>query len=660
MCGIAGLFNYGNNTQVTEDLIIKMRDSMTHRGPDDAGIYLSPDKKVGLGHRRLSILDLSSAGRQPMCDSRGEVWIVYNGEVYNFIELRRGLEEKGYRFKSHSDTEVLIYLYKEYGREMVHRLRGMFAFAIYDEIKGDFFLARDRIGVKPLYYTFSHGSFIFASEIKALLEHPAVKREVNDDALYHYLSFLTTPPPMTLFKNIFKLPAGYTMSVRRQGDYTIDEYWDVFQNVTLFKERDERFYVDRILELLRESVKYRMISDVPFGVFLSGGIDSSTNVALMSELMDKPVETFSIGYKGNALSGGEGMENYNELQYARRIASEFKTNHHEILIDVKDFIDFLPSLIYHQDEPIADPVCVPVYYVAKLAKDSGVTVCQVGEGSDEIFFGYEWWIKTLMINRISKFYQLLPYPLRMAALKSSSLFEDSVGMRYEIIRRAAQKEVIFWGGAEAFSGRQKEMLLSDSFRDRVNEKNFYGWDEGGVSSYGVVKNLYDKFEVNAKDKDFFNWMSYIDLRLRLPELLLMRVDKMTMAASVEARVPFLDHKLVEFAMSIPKEIKIKNHTPKYILKKSVVNVIPHEIAYRRKRGFDVPITDWFMGELGDFTKSKFSAFLSRQDYFNKDYIDTLVKASNGQDKSGGKASLLWYLLNFVLWHERWIENNAIY
>ncbi|MBI5747837.1 MAG: asparagine synthase (glutamine-hydrolyzing), partial [Nitrospinae bacterium] len=626
MCGIVGLFNYGNIAPLSEDLIIKMRDSMTHRGPDDAGIYISFDRKAGLGHRRLSILDLSPAGRQPMCDSEGKIWIVYNGEVYNFMELRTGLEEKGYRFKSRSDTEILIYLYKEYGKEMVHKLRGMFAFCLYDERRGDFYLARDRIGIKPLYYTFCGGSFIFASEIKAILEHHAVKREVNEDALYHYLSFLATPAPLTLFKNIYKLPAGHTMSVDRRGDYKIEEYWDVFNNVTPLKETDEKFYIDKILELLRESVKYRMISDVPFGVFLSGGIDSSTNVALMSELMNRPVETFSIGYKG--------MGDYNELPYARKIASEFKTNHHEILIDAKDLIDFLPSLVYHQDEPIADPVCVPVYYVAKLAKDNGVTVCQVGEGSDEIFFGYEWWIKTLKINGISKFYQMLPYPLRRAILKFSSLVEDSGGMRYEVIRRAADKENIFWGGAEAFSRRQKEMLISSGFRER----------NGRNDSYSIAENIYDKFKKTAKDKNFFNWMSYIDLKLRLPELLLMRVDKMTMATSVEARVPFLDHKLVEFAMSIPQNIKINNYIPKYILKKTVSGVIPHEIAYRKKRGFDVPITDWFMRELGDFTKSKLSAFCSRQDYFDKDYIESLISEPRTPNSKLQTPNSLWYLL----------------
>src|SRR5579884_3367544 len=333
MCGIVGLLNHSSSEAVRSETLLSMRDSMIHRGPDDCGIYLSPDRKCGLGHRRLSIIDLSPAGRQPMSDAEGRFWITFNGEIYNFAELRADLEKDGIRFRSRSDTEVLIYLYRKHGKDMLQLLRGMFAFGIYDQRDNTLFLARDRMGVKPLYYFNRAGSFAFASEIKALLQSGKISREVNVNGLYHYLSFLTTPAPETLFEGIFKLPAAHRMMVSASRKVEVERWWTPATQRQSGLSEDE--HIANIRTLLKESVRYRMVSDVPFGVFLSGGIDSSTNVALMAEMMDRPVETFSIAFKNES-------SRYNEFAFARKIAEKFQTNHHEIEIGMRDLLDFLP------------------------------------------------------------------------------------------------------------------------------------------------------------------------------------------------------------------------------------------------------------------------------------------------------------------------------
>jgi asparagine synthase (glutamine-hydrolysing) len=614
------------------ETLVRMRDTMDHRGPDDAGIYISPDGKLGLGHRRLSILDLSSLGHQPMATPDGRYWIAFNGEIYNFRELRAELESNGHRFRSTSDTEVLLALYAEYGPKMLHRLRGMFALAIWDAREGRLWLARDRIGIKPLYYTCQGGRFLFASEIKAILAFPGIPRSVHLPGLHHYLSFLTTPAPLTLFEGIWKLPAGHTLTVERDGTVTVEEWWDIFDGVLPAARQDEAALAQRILQLLRQSIRYRMVSDVPFGVFLSGGIDSSTNVALMAELMDRPVETFSIGFTGE--------ERYNEFVHARRIAQQFRTNHHEVQIGVEDLIGFLPQLIHHQDEPIADPVCVPVYFVAKLAKQHGVTVCQVGEGSDELFCGYPLWGWFLRVARWNRAFVPLPRPLRRIAPTLLRAARRDQGLPFECLRRAAEGEVLFWSGAEAFFEPQKAQLLTPWVRQRL----------GGLSSYEVVAFHRQRFLERAPVTDDLTWMGYADLKLRLPELLLMRVDKMTMATAVEARVPFLDHEFVQFAMGIPQAVKVPGGALKHILKRAVAGVIPEEIIHRRKQGFGVPVVEWFLRELGPVMRKALRQFVTDQPYFDAAYVDRLLTSQN--------ATLSWFLVNFALWHRQWIEGRT--
>jgi asparagine synthase (glutamine-hydrolysing) len=606
-----------------------MRDTMTHRGPEDQGSYMSPDRRVALGHRRLSIIDLSAAARQPMCDRDGRFWITFNGEIYNFAELRRDLELEGVVFRTRSDTEVLLYLYKKLGKDMLQLLRGMFAFAIYDERERRLFLARDRIGVKPLYYFDRGGVFYFASEIKALLESGQIQREVSTEAFYHYLSFLTTPAPQTLFEGIRKLPAGHRMTVDASGRIEIERWWSPLNSPALNLTEDE--YVSDIRTLLRDSIRYRMVSDVPFGVFLSGGIDSSTNVALMAEMMDRPVETFSIAFKDQPA--------YNEFQYARAVAKRFKTNHHEIEIGMDDLLDFLPQLIHHQDEPIADPVCIPVYFVAKLAKEHGVTVCQVGEGSDELFCGYPGWSYMLSLERWRRMYSAFPKPLRMMAYFLAKQLEDPTSGKIEFIRRASVGEPFFWSGAEAFYEGGKKQLVHPSIRAKLN----------GASSANIIGAYFTEFIQETHNPDALNWMTFVDLKLRLPELLLMRVDKMTMATAVEARVPFLDHKLVEYVMAIPQKAKTPGLAAKHLLKKAVAGVIPDDIINRPKQGFGVPVAEWFQLELGRRIREKLTAFAQCHDYFDRDAVNRLLSQSSG--------GLSWYLFNFVLWHETWIEGK---
>ena len=631
MCGIAGIYNYNRNSKIDENLLIKMRDEMTHRGPDDFGLWLSDDGFTGLAHRRLSIIDLSKLARQPMCNEDETIWIVFNGEIYNHLEIRKELKEKGHLFKTdHSDTEVIIHSFEEWGINCIEKFRGMFAFAIWDESKKELWLVRDRIGIKPLYYTKYKGSIIFASEIKSIIADKTIPRVVNEEAFYHYLSFLTTPAPSTMFKGIYKLPSGCYLKVARTGDINMVRYWDVFDNTEPLVNISEDEIASKLLEYLKTSVAYRCISDVPVGIFLSGGIDSSINAALFSMLNKDNVNTFTIGYEG------ENKSYRNEFNYARLMAEKINAKYHEKILSTTDLINFMNDLIFYQDEPIADPVCFPIYHVSKLARDNGVIVCQVGEGSDELFMGYPGWLTAL------KLYGLNQMPMTTFLKKIMLLLLKSIGRQntysYEWLRRGLYNEPIFWGGAEAFFEAEKKLVISDRLK-----KDFYNF-----SSLECLKPILERFNQKAWNKTPLNWMSYLDINFRLPELLLMRVDKMSMAVSLEARVPFLDHKFVEFAMSIPDSVKTKNGELKHILKSSVKGLIPDELIYRTKQGFGVPMHDWFYKEFGQFAKNKITGFIKNTDFFDKNYINNLFSVENSQK--------MWYILNFALWYEKWISS----
>ncbi|MBL8149000.1 MAG: asparagine synthase (glutamine-hydrolyzing) [Blastocatellia bacterium] len=650
MCGICGIFKHSNTQfEISESLIRSMRDRMLHRGPDDAGTYISPDGRVGFGHRRLSIVDLSASGRQPMANEDGSIWISFNGEIYNHKRLRAELLSKGHIYKSNTDTETILHLYEEHGLDFVQAIEGMFAIALWDSNQERLILVRDRLGIKPLYYTEVQGQLLFASEIKSLLAHPQVIRDVDEESLYHYLTFLTTPAPRTLFRGIKKLPAGHILVCDLHGRISIRNYWDAIV-ARPQEDYSEEFCIDRIQTLLAESVEKQMMSDVPFGVFLSGGVDSSANVALMARAMNKPVRTFTVGF--NSADG------YNELEYARQIAHHFGTDHHEVMIGPEDVVDFLPDLIFHQDEPIADPVCVPLYYVSKLVRDSGTIVVQVGEGSDEIFSGYSNYIDYLnLYEKVWKNVEHMPMFARKIAGFITAPFADTIAEHFlprgkklfpELVRRMGSGEELFWGGVIIYDEVSKRDLLSKSYRDRTRS----------LSSYTVAKAHIDKIRAEKPSADFLERLIYVELKMRLAELLLMRVDKITMATSIEARVPFLDHKLVEFAMNIPRKLKYKDGQAKYILKKALEGVLPDNIIYRKKQGFGLPIKEWFIDRMSKFVQdSLMRSPLRKRELFNYDYIKTLIDVHRS-----GKIDYsfnLWSLLNLSLWYEHWIEDRLV-
>lgn len=636
MCGIAGVFNYSQSPNlVSESILKRMTDVIAHRGPDDDGIYINPTQTLGFGFRRLAIIDLSPAGHQPMSNADGSIWIVFNGEIYNHFELRKDLEAKGYRYRSRSDTETIIYAYEEYGLDFIEKLYGMFAIALWDERKERLILIRDRIGVKPLYYAFAGGALLFGSEIKSLLEHPAISRDLNEQALYDYLTFYAAPPNETLFKGIFKLEAGHYAIVNRSGDLKKTQWWELNHRTESFpkeKFRSEAFCVENIRRLLRDSIRLRMMSDVPFGVMLSGGIDSSLNVALMSELMTRPVETFSVGFKD--------LEKYNELGYARQIAERFKTNHHEILLAEQDAIEFLPEMVWHQDEPNADPVCVPLYFVSKLCRQSGTIVAQVGEGSDELFSGYPQYLRELWFR--DYYDMLLPKALKALCYEVLRRVQP-LSLLSEYARRSLADEPIFYGGAVSFTEEQKAELCASRFL----------YDS--LSSARVAERYFKRFERIAspsESADFLRKMIYVELKNRLPELLLMRVDKMTMAVSIEARVPFLDHRLVEFAIQIPRALKVKNGVPKYILKKAAEGVIPDNIIYRKKQGFAAPAVEWLRGgKLSQIAEEAiFNSGLMKRDLFRRKFVKRLFEEHRSGRRNRGQQ--LWTLLVASLWSDR--------
>lgn len=630
MCGIVGVLSFNNtNFRITGEYLSCLRDTMIHRGPDSKGNWISSDGKVGLGHRRLSILDLTYLADQPMSNEDETIWVVFNGEIYNFLEIRKELEKtRNHRFKTdHSDTEVIIHAFEEWGIEFVHKLRGMFAIALYDSRKQALWLIRDRIGKKPLYYSITAQKIIFASEIKAILKSPQQKKEVDLEAFYHFLSFLTTPSPMTLFKDIKKLPPATWMRIDSSGQVKEQKYWDVWDNVTpLTKESEERI-AEELLFKLKEAVKIRKISDVPVGVFLSGGIDSSVNAALFSEENQGKVKTFSIGYEG------EYKSYKNELDYARLVAKSIHSDHHELLLNVNDLLNFIPTMIYLQDEPIADPVCFPLYYVSKLARENGVVVCQVGEGSDELFCGYNSWKTKILLARLNETACLVFF--KKSLITFLSLINKDEDFYFEWLRRGYEQQPIFWGGAEAFPETLKKRIISKNLSQQF--KNF--------SSFEIIQPIYKRFKENAWEKSHLNWMTYLDLNIRLPELLLMRVDKMTMGVSLEARAPFLDHKFVEFVLGIPSNIKFKNNEQKYILKKAVTGLIPDDIIHRQKQGFGVPIYEWFFEKLKKIMLDELDFFAKHENYLNMEKIRLIM------DKDPQK---IWFLYNFVLWWKKFI------
>ena len=667
MCGVTGILHYDRAEPVSADLLHRMNETIVHRGPDGDGVHISSNGRAGLGHRRLSIIDLSEGGAQPMSNDGGYVWVSYNGEIYNHVCLRNDLEAQGYRFRSdHSDTEVLVHGYEAWGMAgLLERLEGMYVFAILDEAVNRLSIARDRVGIKPVYFTKRSGAFVFGSEIKALLAHPDVPAKVGEAALYHYLTYLTTPAPLTLFDGIYKLPAAHYMTVEADGSFATERYWGAVPgngiaaaDIAGLSDMDlDSYYRSAVMDKLEASVEKRMMSDAPYGAFLSGGIDSSVNVALMDRFTDDPVNTFTVGFQDH--------QHLNELEHAARVAKEFKTNHHEVLVDEQDMVNYLQDLVHHQDEPLADWVCIPLHFVSKLAHENGVKVIQVGEGSDEQFCGYNGYMKYLQLYEkcFQPFHRYLPGGIRHITAGAAAGLAK-LAPKFEIyadaVDRAAQDREPFWSGAIAFWESQKSPLLPG-----YTPSEPHGWEEIAAAgllpesylnadSFAVAEDYLSTFDAAHPDQDQLTRMIYNEFRLRLPELLLMRVDKITMASSLEARVPFLDHALVELTMDIPQAAKLRNGEAKHLLKKAVKGVIPDDIIYREKMGFAAPMAEWLQGDFGKQAEDEILSSRAVSEFgFESEFLKTLFQ--DHQRQRADRSLLIWTMFNFVAWHVRWCE-----
>ena len=628
MCGICGVVRLDPRAPPADAAALRtMAAAMAHRGPDSDGVYVASDAAAGLGFRRLSIVDLAG-GDQPMSNEDGSVWLVFNGEIYNHRDHREPLRARGHTFRTSSDSEVILHLYEEYGEDCVHHLRGMFAFAIWDTRRQRLLLARDRMGIKPLYHAVQGGQLRFASEIKALLALPDAARRLDDAALSQYLTFAAVPAPRTMFQGIEKLPPGHRLVVDlARGTRRLERDWQPLPSTAdLNQARSPEEWVERLEALVRESIGLRMMSDVPYGAFLSGGLDSSLNVALMVELADRPVSTFSVAIEGDPRS--------DELLHARRVAERYGTRHHETVIGEQHFLDYLPRLAWQQDEPLADPVCVPLHYLSEQARASGTKVVQVGEGADELFSGYRGYAFFADFHRrVWRPYRLLPGPLRRAAslLAAPHLTLD----RADILERASRDGELYWGGAIAFFDTHKRRLMGDD----------------GVGADTVAR-LYRDVDQALPWASQLDRMIGIELRQRLPELLLMRVDKVTMGSSIEARVPYLDHKLVEFALAMPPDVKYRDGVTKWALKRVADRVgLDRALVERPKQGFCGSATNMLSPRLLRHAEDNILSSPLVRERFDAAYVRMLLREH--RDGHYGHNFRLWTLWNLAAWHDQW-------
>jgi asparagine synthase (glutamine-hydrolysing) len=623
MCGFVVVIDQAR--ELDAELLVRMRDTIIHRGPDEDGIWLSEDHFVGLGTRRLKIIDLVG-GQQPMANDDGTFVLAYNGEVYNHRALRNEFEQAGRRFRTDCDTEVVLAAYEAYGDNCLERLDGMFAFAIWDQRRRRLFFARDRAGEKPLYYAQTRMGVLFASEIKALLEHPDISRSVDQEALGYYLTFLTTPPPSTLFAGISKLAAAHCGSWTANEGLRTWRWWELPRRCSMPDANEEELAAE-LRALFHASVEERMMSDVPIGVYLSGGVDSSANVAFMSRHSRDPLRTFSVAFADEP--------SLDELSHARAVSDYFGTDHHELVLNDQDVLMCLPDLIHHQDEPLADPVCVPLFHLARLTKESGVTVVQVGEGSDESFFGYPVYDEAFrMMRSLRRRARFLPRALLRAGYAGLAPFMDET--RYELTRQAIVRGVAAPHAFPGLSQRHKKRLL-------VNGKN-------GSSAIDYVTAQFG----SARTEDEIASIGLAhEFGLRMPELLLMRIDKMTMAASVEARAPFLDPQLVEFAARLPLALHLANGSGKRILKRAFRDVVPEFVLARPKQGFGAPVRRWLSS-----LQAVAQVELLHDRLF--DFFDeSALRQVLGQTPTPHRGVEFWVLLNFALWHRHWIEREDL-
>ncbi len=633
MCGICGIFYTDRTRRVERGPLAAMNDRIVHRGPDDDGFFL--DGNVGLAMRRLSIIDVKT-GHQPIANEDENLWIVYNGELYNHQELRKDLESRGHRYRTKSDTETIVHLYEEYGQDCVKYLRGMFAFAIWDRRRRNLFIARDRLGIKPLYYHFDGQTLLFGSEIKTILAFPGVRAEFNRATLAEYLAFGYIPEPETMYVGINKLLPGHVMEISEGGSPQISPYWDLQVKADSLA-RPRSYYVERYRDLLENCVSSHLMSDVPLGVFLSGGLDSSAVAALTTKIRKEPIETFAVGY---------GEEKFSELPFARQVAQHIGSKHHEVRLSRDEFFEALPRLIWHEDEPIVWPSSVSLYFVARLARER-VTVVLTGEGSDETLAGYTRYAWTLLNARMDRVYRTLgPRFVRDIVRKgiqagplSASLYRK---LEHTFLVRdgASWPSFYFDNFYSAFSAAEQAELLTDDARQR-----------GGDAYAGSLQHW------NASSGDLLHRLLYTDIKTYLVELL-MKQDQMSMAASIESRVPFLDHELVEFTASIPAQYDTKGLAGKFILKSAVEDVLPRDIVYRQKMGFPTPWAFWLAGpQLDDLERLLLEPRTRERRYFKSDVVQRLFAEHRAGRRDHGNR--IWRLLNLELWERVCLEGEPL-
>ncbi len=646
MCGISGIVHFSGK-KVDSQTLVQATRTLSHRGPDEEGYYINEQKdswhvepplpptsttkgkgNSGFGHRRLSIIDLAS-GQQPLCNEDGTVWITFNGEVYNYQDLKKELESKGHVFKTNSDTETLVHAYEEWGQSSVERFRGMFAFAIWDENKQELFMARDRLGKKPLYYAFDGDTLVFGSELKAILEIQGISRDIDYTSLSDYFSLLYVPSPKTIFKAVKKLPAAYSAVVSQRGMET-RRYWGLpfYQEIGISEGR----VITDLQEILDEATRIRMMSEVPLGAFLSGGVDSSAIVAMMAGASQDPVITNSISFS---------VASYNEAAYAKQVADLFQTDHNEFNV-TPDAVSIIEKLAWHYDEPFADSSAIPTYYVSKMAKER-VTVSLSGDGGDENFAGYRRYYMDMRENMIRN---MVPGPLRNPVF----------GLLGSLYPKADYLPRVFRGKA----------FLSNVARDPIgayffsvsavhdkDKPNFFNAEvlrqTNGYQTFDLFKKIYDE----APAQDHLSRIQYLDIKTYLCEDILTKVDRASMAVSLEVRCPILDHVFMEYAAKLPYTLKLKGLESKYIFKKALKRYLPDDILYRKKMGFGVPILEWMKTDLKEYTRALVLEGVASRSYLNIPHLEKIWKEH--QNGLRNWSTELWIIMMFNLWHRRFIE-----
>ncbi len=620
MCGICGKLFLDKSKFVDKIELKKMTDSLFHRGPDDEGFYLN--KNIGLGFRRLSIIDLKT-GHQPLSNENESIWIIFNGEIYNYVDLKDLLIKKGHKFKTNTDTEAIIHLYEEYAEDCVKHLRGMFAFAIWDENKNELFCARDRFGIKPFFYYKDNSKFIFGSEIKSILQDRSIDKTLDYIALDSYFAYSYINGERSIFKKIRKLEPGCTLTLKLKNklEPIISKYWDVNFDPDYSKSENE--WSDELESIFSESVKMHMISDVPLGAFLSGGIDSSSVVAMMSRLSNLPVKTFSIGFK---------EKEFNELEYAREIANKYKTEHHEKIIEPES-VSILPILVQAYDEPFADSSAIPTYYISKFAREY-VTVALSGDGGDEIFAGYNTYLRANNFYR----YNITPYGFNKLfwGSISSIIPKKAAGERFTYILSKDRKTAFAYFTQWRIPERNK------LYKKEIKKNIDYQYAE--KSNVDIIH--------RSNNKEFLSRLQELDIKTKLVNDMLTKVDRVSMLNSLEVRVPLLDHKIAELVFKIPAHLRLKNKSLKYIFRKTMSKYLPESVLMHKKQGFALPLELWFKKDLKEYVNDKLNSNNKNlSELFNMHYVQKIANAHNKGIRSF--TTHLWSLLFF----DAWIEQN---